>query len=626
MKNLKVFLALLLALTMVLSMTACGGNNAGKETDPKGTTDAPAGNDDTAGADDTTAAPAKDLSWLNLGGVVPIVEEGTEKTLTICIPIGDETIDTVKDRFVYKFITEQMNINVDLMAVPSSAWGEKLPLILADYENLPDIIIQGGFKVADLLRYGGQEGTFLDLAPYINEQYMPNLASIFADYPALKANWTDNDGHIWSFGKISAFTGPDDQQWHYLNYQWMEDCGLDPMTDMPTTLDEFTDLMRKFKEVKSAEFGEEIYPIGGKFTGWNSVCRYLMVACGFVGYNRDDANPGTEINLRNGEVVLPCADAEGWTGFITTLKTWYDEGLIHPEFFTGEASAIDALSTEGKVGFTTVVPFVWQGNDGCINWWGAPDLTSEWCDEPAICDNSITLSVGNVVVTTGCDELELALAFIDFMYNRADSLSGLNAYLLGAGPYEGTEWAEIYPDYVMVKPNGNYSHTWLHPDYKGYTDNSNMLANLVILWSQYSWGNCGPEDENGMVNSGSPTRTQWCQEYLGKGVESAALRDLPEFMNDFGNHYQYIPCHAFFGDNIAEEQFPSIVYLDAETQENADDLLLAIREFAYTETAKFIVGDRPIEELPDYFDEINALGASEYVKIYADYYESYKAG
>ena len=147
MKNLKIFLALLLALAMVVSMAACGGNNAGKETDPKGS-DAPAGNDDTAGADDTTAAPddGKDLSWLNLGGTYPIVAEGVEKTLSVCLAIADEEMDSYQDKFQYRFTVEQMNINLDVQAVPESAWAEKLPLILADVENLPDIILNSTQK------------------------------------------------------------------------------------------------------------------------------------------------------------------------------------------------------------------------------------------------------------------------------------------------------------------------------------------------------------------------------------------------------------------------------------------------------------------------------------------------
>ena len=79
MKNLKSILALLLALVMVLSLAACGGNSAEDTKAPAAddTTAAPAVDDDTtAAADDTSGAEA--LDWLNLGGVYPIVDEGVE--------------------------------------------------------------------------------------------------------------------------------------------------------------------------------------------------------------------------------------------------------------------------------------------------------------------------------------------------------------------------------------------------------------------------------------------------------------------------------------------------------------------------------------------------------------------
>ena len=40
------------------------------------------------------------------------------------------------------------------------------------------------------------------------------------------------------------------------------------------------------------------------------------------------------------------------------------------------------------------------------------------------------------------------------------------------------------------------------------------------------------------------------------------------------------------------------------------------------ETAKFITGGRPIEELGDYFDQMDALGAQEYIQIHQDYFDS----
>ena len=48
----------------------------------------------------------------------------------------------------------------------------------------------------------------------------------------------------------------------------------------------------------------------------------------------------------------------------------------------------------------------------------------------------------------------------------------------------------------------------------------------------------------------------------------------------------------------------------------------AIDEYASQETAKFITGARPLEDLDSYFDEIERLGAAEYVQVYQEYYDA----
>lgn len=45
-----------------------------------------------------------------------------------------------------------------------------------------------------------------------------------------------------------------------------------------------------------------------------------------------------------------------------------------------------------------------------------------------------------------------------------------------------------------------------------------------------------------------------------------------------------------------------------------------------TECAKFITGERDLSELPDYFDQMDALGAAEYVQIHQDYYDTVVGG
>jgi len=627
MKNLKSILALLLALVMVLSLAACGGNSAED-------TKAPAADDTKAPAadDDTTAAPADDttasgLDWLNLGGVYPIVDEGVEKSLTICLPISDDTIDGYKDRWQYIMCHEVLNINVEVQAVPSSAWGEKRPLILADTENLPDIIMNSGFSTGDLIRYGAEEGLFVDLAPYINDQYMPCLASLFEDHPEYKIPWTTAEGNVWGVGIINHADRVDEMQWHYINYDWMEDCGLDPAKDLPTTLDEFTDLMRLFKEKKSAELGKEIYPISGKYTGWNSIYRYLLMACGFVGSNRTDDFPGGGINMRNGKVVLPCADREGWEGFVKTLKLWYDEGLVHPEYITGDSSAIDAIISAGETGYVTVPPFIWVGSepDRLGEWWGAPPLTSAWCDQPGVPSNAITNGKPNHVITTACEELELALAFFDWFFHRGPSTSQQNYWWQNSGPFVGTELAEKYPQFTRIAEADKYGTMTPEdaPSYAdlGYIDGNDYIAKVLALWGNVSIGYRVCDDENGNpVVEGNQETWDLYAKYDGTGVKSWVELDR----ETRASKMQGVPPRAFFAGIQVEpnEEFPATVYWPAETQEILDEIFVALKEYSLTETARFITGERDIAELPDYFDEMDALGAAEYVQYHQEYFDA----
>jgi len=622
MRNLKSILALLLALVMVLSLAACGGNSAEDTKAPAADdTKAPAADDTTAAADDTTAGDG--LDWLNLGGVYPIVDEGVEKTLTLCLPISDETIDAYKERWQYIMVNEVLNINLEVQAVPSSAWGEKRPLILADIENLPDLIMNSGFSAGDLLRYGAEEGLLVDLAPYINDQYMPCLASLFEDHPEYKIPWTTAEGNVWGVGIINHIDRSDEMQWHYLNYQWMVDCGLDPVKDMPTTLDEFTDLMRKFKEVKSAEFGEEIYPISGMYSGWNSIYRYLLAALGFVGSNR--GNVGMDINLRNGEVVLPVADEEGWTAYIETLKLWYDEGLVHPEYFTGDSQAIEALVSAGKTGYTTVPPFIWVGSDPETlgQWWGAPLLTSKWCDKPGVPSNSAANGGPGHVITTACEELELALAFYDWFFYRDNEWNNTNYFWQNGGLTEDHPLAEKYPDFVCRQYSGDGSDRtmteWKDGFLDDYIDGNDAIAKKLALWGNVQIGYRVFEDENGTpICEGQPEQFELIDKYMDKGPQ--AWVELPKETSS--KYIQGMP-YRIFNDQYqvaSNEEFPAVVYLSAEQTELTTDLYVAIKEYADTETAKFITGERDLAELPDYFEEIKALGADEYVQIYADYF------
>lgn len=120
--------------------------------------------------------------------------------------------------------------------------------------QLPDAFMGVGFNNYDLTTYG-EDGTFIDLTPYLTEEYMPNLTKILEEHPEIRAAITMDDGCIYGLpsgeqmgtagiGKeedYSIFTIP---QFSMINKAWLDELGL----PVPTTLDELHAALKAFKD------------------------------------------------------------------------------------------------------------------------------------------------------------------------------------------------------------------------------------------------------------------------------------------------------------------------------------------------------------------------------------------
>lgn len=65
------------------------------------------------------------------------------------------------------------------------------------------------------------------------------------------------------------------------------------------------------------------------------------------------------------------------------------------------------------------------------------------------------------------------------------------------------------------------------------------------------------------------------------------------------------------------------MYLEAEQAARYTDLKTVIKNYVNTETAKFVVGQRSLDELSDFFDELKNMGIEEYIEICKDVYADY---
>ena len=64
--------------------------------------------------------------------------------------------------------------------------------------------------------------------------------------------------------------------------------------------------------------------------------------------------------------------------------------------------------------------------------------------------------------------------------------------------------------------------------------------------------------------------------------------------------------------------------MDAETTTRYTDLYTVLNDHLTTEFAKFVVGQRSLDELPKFFEELKAMGLDEYVQMVNDAYTDFE--
>ncbi len=541
-------------------------------------------------------AETDELSWLNAGSL-PIVEEGTEKTLRIAVRMDVNSPDP-EEVWFYQFIENEMNINLEVEKFTNENVSEYIAMMFAD-GDLPDIIINGNFGTADLINYGVVEEQIMDLAPYINEENTPNLYKIYEENPQYKTAVTDGEGHVWSLGYINDPADRGQIARAFINYDWLEEAGL----EVPKTLDEFLDALRAFKER-----GEDIVPMGGAANAAPPL-NYVLNA---FGYNTQDGS-GLSIALRNGKVVLPAADREVWGAYLETVRTMYEEGLIHPDYFTMDGTTTSAILSEDRVGFIPQAPFVFQPTNNQA-WWGAVPLTSEYNDTP-LWPVGNSVSAGKFIVSAECEEPELAMAFADWFFdaeNYALSANGPSAAQTEYH-YDMTGGYDVDPETKAL--------TWADMEANPglYASSNDLLNKKILLQSSRVLGLGSKSDALvRMKLAGLDEVTDGYPDVSDPEVQG----DLRKNMTDADGEMHFRCAMEDTMVPYTQTGYPYVVYLDADTALRASNLLVAIKEYVVQETAKFVTGARSLDDLDAYFDELDKLGAQEYVQIYADYYES----
>lgn len=290
--------------------------------------------------------------------------------------------------------------------------------------ELPDAFMGVGFNNYWLSIYG-DDGTFIDLTPYLTEEYMPNLAKILEENPDIKSAITMDDGHIYGLPAgermgtagigaeedYSIYTIP---QFSMINKAWLDELGL----DVPTTLDELHTALKAFKDndMSATYYGNapgSTIPMSTGFDQWCWGQNIFYAGFGFTNWPNDVIN---DLVLRDDGTVEFVCTTDAYRDAVTYFHDWFAEGLMDQEMFSQSDTQLMAKCNQGYVGVST--------------WWYIEELMGEYADDYVFLpildgpDGTHNVTVrtggginsGNLCITKACKSPLNLLKFFDEWY------------------------------------------------------------------------------------------------------------------------------------------------------------------------------------------------------------------
>ncbi len=511
---------------------------------------------ETAGAsaaeENTTSGETQESSYL------PLCDPGSEtlSILTYQNWHASAYYDSEEGLAIENEIEKITGVNIDWECVGSGDYNTVAQTRLASGSELPDIIrIPNG--TTGLADYSSQ-GLLVNIKDYINETDTPNLYRLFNEQPVYEAQATSPDGNIYGLPHAEFDINNYVLMWNIIRQDWLDKLGL----DMPTTIDEYHDVLVAFRDQDPNGNGKkDEIPLGYQ----NDQMFGLYTFKEAFGFNNTDVWSVSD----DGMVAFDLMD-DKFLDCLTTLNQWYAEGLLST---TTDGSDSDSLISQDRLGGQTV-----SSTDNVI---GKDDLVEATNPDghyvfiPALTnenypDNKPTISKRQsfhdyYAVTVDCTNPKLAVQWLDWVYASEESAT------LRYWGFEGDTFTE---------ENGQ----------RAFTDkvvNSGTSA-IDVMRGLGGWPNFVGNE------SGEPFRAMYVGSYFDE-----AYNQFKDIMSD----RVPIAIGTEEENKIYTEKWPDI---DTYVRENV---------------VKFITGNRPLSEWSAYVDTLKSMGIEDVVAVKQAWYD-----
>lgn len=368
---------------------------------------------------------------------LPITEE--EVTLTWFMGFEGSTLNyieggTLNDHQVWSWLRENTGVNIDLTVVDKTNETEQFNLIITSGEY-PDVMPATDYSAG--VEAAFDEEIFMDLTDYIEEN-MPNYWTIINSDQNLLEDVTDGD-------KLLAIYAVKDQAANpsgtgaFIRMDWLEDLGL----EVPQTYDELTDVLRAFKTEKGATEPMSLFNTISMANG------LLMGGFGSMAELSASGMGSSALNAyyqEDGEVIYG-ATADGTRKYLSWLNELYNEDLINfDNMLNRETNPFSDLNAgeaaDGSTGYIfsnqpfggnySVMAASQYGDTEC-NWWPVQDVAETAGQHIPFYEEVTLVDMTSLAISTQCENVEVALQFLDYGYSYEGSLLYNFGFQKGSG-------------------------------------------------------------------------------------------------------------------------------------------------------------------------------------------------
>ncbi|MBQ2742897.1 MAG: extracellular solute-binding protein [Oscillospiraceae bacterium] len=231
---------------------------------------------------------------------------------------------------VWEYIKEAIGGTINVNAIPSSDFGTKFTLVMADPSALPDVIAFAN-KPGALSDYA-EQGAFLAFDDY--EEFLPDYKEFWDSVPE-DEQWMKNiqkgvDGKIYFTPIYGMERSKNIRAWLYRK-DIFDKHGI----KVPETMDEVYEVSKKLKE---------LYPDSYPFSMRSGLININVIGSSWKPNFRYDAY----YDFENGKWSYGATESEVMLDIVTFFKKLYDEKLIPADYFTINSSTWQELVSTNR--------------------------------------------------------------------------------------------------------------------------------------------------------------------------------------------------------------------------------------------------------------------------------------